>query len=153
MMILDILTIVSIGLMIGTEFAVSVFINPVLLRLDAHAQTLAVKSFGKKLGTVMPFWYCGNFLLLATEAILRRSQSGAPLLIASCAIWAVVILLTLLFLVPINNRIVALRDPVFSEAIKQDHKRWDTRHRVRVASLVLSMVLLLVAVLKARVVI
>jgi hypothetical protein len=146
---LDILTIVSIGLQTGTEFAVSVFINPVLYQLDDRALAFAVKLFANKLGAAMPFWYCGNFILLMTEAIFHRSQPGVSLLIASCAVWATVILLTLIFLVPINNRIVALKDPIFSEAIRQDHKRWDARHRIRIGAIVLAMILLLMAVLKA----
>jgi uncharacterized membrane protein len=145
---LDILTILSVGLLIGTEFAVSVFINPVLWRLEDRAQALAVKAFAKMLGTAMPFWYAGSFLLLIAEAVLRRAQAGFALLIASCGLWAAVIVLTLLFLVPINNRISALTDEVFSVEIKQAHRRWDAGHRIRVVALVLAMVLLLAAVLR-----
>lgn len=144
---LDILTILSVGLLIGTEFAVSVFINPVLWRLDDRAQALAVKSFAKMLGRAMPFWYAGSFFLLIAEAVLRRAQGGFSLLIASCAVWAAVIVLTLLFLVPINNRIGALTDEVFSEAVKQEHRRWDARHRLRVVALALALVMFLVVVL------
>ena len=145
---LDILTILGVGLLIGVEFAVSVFINPVLWRLDDRAQALAVKSFAKMLGTAMPFWYAGSFLLLIAETVLRHTKAGFSLLIASCAIWAAVIVLTLLFLVPINNRIGAMTDDVFSEAVKREHRRWDGRHRLRVVALVLAMVFLLAAVLR-----
>jgi uncharacterized membrane protein len=145
--ILDTLTILSVGLLIGTEFAVSAFVNPILWRLDDRAQALAVKSFAKMLGTAMPFWYAGSFLLLIAEAVLRRTQAGFSLLIASCAVWAAVIVLTLLFLVPINNRIGALTDDVFSEAVKREHRRWDARHRLRVVALTVSMILFLVVVL------
>ena len=144
---LDILTILSVGLLTGTEFAVSVFINPVLWRLEDRAQAFAVKAFAKMLGTAMPFWYAGSFLLLIAEAVLRRTQAGFSLLIASCAVWAAVIVLTLLFLVPINNRIGALTDDVFSEAVKREHRRWDARHRLRVVALTVSMILFLVVVL------
>lgn len=144
---LDILTILSVGLLIGTEFAVSVFINPILWRLEDRAQAFAVKAFAKMLGTAMPFWYAGSFLLLIAEAVLRRTQAGFSLLIASCAVWAAVIVLTLLFLVPINNRIGALTDDVFSEAVKREHRRWDARHRLRVVALTVSMILFLVVVL------
>ena len=145
--ILDTLTILSVGLLIGTEFAVSAFVNPILWRLDDRAQALAVKSFAKMLGTAMPFWYAGSFLLLIAEAVLRRTQAGFSLLIASFAVWAAVIVLTLLFLVPINNRIGALTDDVFSEAVKREHRRWDARHRMRVVALALAMVMFLVVVL------
>jgi len=145
---LDIVTILSVGLLIGTEFSVSVFVNPILWRLDDRAQAFAVKSFAKMLGTAMPFWYVGNLVLLFVEAVVRRSYVGFPLLIVSCAIWTAVIVLTLLFLVPINNRIGALTDDVFSEAVKREHRRWDARHRMRVVALALALVFLLAAVLR-----
>lgn len=145
---LDIVTILSVGLLIGTEFAMSVFVNPVLWRLDERAQAFAVKSFAKMLGTAMPFWYAGSFLLLIAEAVLRHAQAGFSLLLASCAVWAAVIVLTLLFLVPINNRLGAVTDDVFSEAVKREHRLWDARHRMRIVALALTMVLLLAAVLR-----
>jgi uncharacterized membrane protein len=140
---LDILTILSIGLLIGTEFAVSVFINPVLWRLEDQAQAFAIKAFASKLGKVMPFWYVGTLLLLVAEAILRRSLPGESLVIGSCAVWTAVIVLTLLFLVPINNRIASVEDAVLSDAVKQEHKLWDARHRLRVVALTVAMILFL----------
>ena len=38
----DILTILCVGLMIGNEFAVSVFVNPVVWQLEGHAQAKAL---------------------------------------------------------------------------------------------------------------
>jgi|SRR5580704_11486948 uncharacterized membrane protein len=147
MIFLDILTVVSVGLMTGTEFAVSVFINPVLWRMEDEAQGFAVRAFALVLGRVMPFWYSGNLLLLVGEAIVRRSQPGAWLLDGACGIWAAVIVLTLIFLVPINNRIGALPDHAFSEAVKREHRQWDSRHRLRVVALVVAMGMLLVDLL------
>jgi uncharacterized membrane protein len=147
MIFLDILTVVSVGLMTGTEFTVSVFINPVLWRMEDAAQGFAVRAFARMLGRVMPFWYGGSLLLLAAEAIVRRSQPGAWLLDGACGVWAAVIVLTLIFLVPINNRIGAMPDHAFSEAVKQEHRQWDTRHRLRVVALVVAMGMLLVVLL------
>jgi len=70
-------TVVSMGLMIGAEFAVWAFINPILWKLHEPAWTEAVRLFAVKLGRVMPFWYSGNFLLLLTEAILLRNRPAA----------------------------------------------------------------------------
>jgi uncharacterized membrane protein len=147
MIFLDIVTVISMGLMTGTEFAMSVFINPVLWRMEDEVQGFAVRAFARLLGTVMPFWYVGNLLLLAAESIVRRSQPEAWLLDAACGVWVVVILLTLIFLVPINNRLRALPDHAFSDAVKQEHRRWDARHRLRVAALVVAMGMLLVVLL------
>jgi len=48
MIVLDIVTAVCIGLLIGTEFAVSVFINPILRKLDDRAQAHAIRLFARR---------------------------------------------------------------------------------------------------------
>jgi uncharacterized membrane protein len=141
--VLVITAIVSIGLMVGTELAVSAFINPILWQLDQNASRQAVRLFARRLGTAMPFWYAGNFLLLVALFLLLRGQPGAALLSAAVGIWGAVIVLTLIFLVPINNRL-ARSDPDFppGEAHRQ-HRRWDAMHRARIAALVAAFVLFL----------
>ena len=143
---LSVVTILSIGLMIGTEFAVSAFINPILEKLDEQARAHAVRLFAAKLGKVMPFWYAGNFLLLVIEAVLLRGEPAMRLLAAASGVWAAVIVLTLLFLVPINNRL-SRQDAVWTlrEADRQ-HRRWDAMHRARVVALGAAFVLLLLGV-------
>ena len=87
MMILDVVTIVCIGLLIGTEFAVSAFINPILEKLDEAARAQAVGMFARRLGFVMPFWYAGSFVLLLAGTVARWQGRGRwSLLIAACAI-------------------------------------------------------------------
>ncbi|MFC5861989.1 anthrone oxygenase family protein [Acidicapsa dinghuensis] len=146
MLILDIATIVSVGMMTGVEFAVSAFVNPVVLTMEDGAQAFATRAFARLLGRMMPFWYVGNMLLLAGEAVMRHGQSGSAFLYAACGVWAAVIALTLMFLVPINNRIAAMPDGAFARAMKAEHHVWDLRHRVRIAALMVATVLLLVAI-------
>ncbi len=150
MLILDIVAIVSVGMMTGVEFAVSAFVNPVLLTMEAEGQAFATRAFARLLGRVMPFWYIGNMVLLGVEAWIRHGQNGSLLLYAACGVWAAVIALTLMFLVPINNRIAALPDGAFVQAMKAEHRVWELRHRVRIAALVVAMVLLLMAILSVR---
>lgn len=145
-MILNILSIVSIGLMIGTEFAVSAFINPILEQLDPAADAHATSLFAKKLGFVMPFWYGVNFVLLMGEAIIHRRDAGLGWLAAAPIIWAVVIVFTLLVLVPINNRIIAMSPNGYSDQLKDQHTRWDMLHRWRVLALSAAMVGLLIGI-------
>jgi uncharacterized membrane protein len=142
---LDIVTTVCIGLLIGTEFAVSVFINPVLWKLEDRAQAAAIRLFAARLGTAMPFWYAVSLLLLGLEAMLRHHEPGFALLILASVIWAVVILVTVLFLVPINNRMARLDSDSFPEEARREHKKWDTLHRLRVAALVIALVCFLLA--------
>lgn len=145
-MILNVLSIVSIGLMIGTEFAVSAFINPILSQLDPEGEAHATSLFARKLGFVMPFWYVLNFLLLITEAVVHRHGRGITLLATASALWVFVIIFTLLVLVPINNRIVAMTSRGYSDKLKEQHTRWDMLHRWRVAALSAAMITLLIAI-------
>jgi uncharacterized membrane protein len=143
---LDTITIVCIGLMIGTEFAVSAFINPALRKLDDMVQLNVIQIFAKMLGSVMPFWYALSLVLLMIEAGFRHSETGFGLLLASAVIWVAVIVLTLLFLVPINNRLARMGPTVEAPKAFQEHARWDSLHRVRVVVLGVAMVCFLVAI-------
>ena len=147
MIFLDVVTTVCIGLLIGTEFAVSVFINPILERLDTGTRLKTISFFAKRLGTAMPFWYALSLLLLITEAVLRRHTDGLSLLTAASALWLAVIALTLIFLVPINNRMMWLDANSGAEKSLKEHRKWDVLHRGRVAILATSMVCFLLAIL------
>ena len=143
--LLDIVTTSCIGLLIGTELAVSIFINPILWRLDSVAQMSAVRMFAKRLGTAMPFWYAASLALLIAEAIVRRREASIALLLLACAIWVAVIVITILFLVPINNQLAQTGPRSVAAVAQQQHKRWDTMHRYRVAALAISMLCFLFA--------
>ena len=145
-MILNVLSIVSIGLMVGTELAVSAFINPILSQLDSVAEAHATSLFARKLGFVMPFWYVLNLLLLIAEAVVHRHGQGTVLLATASALWVLVIIFTLLVLVPINNRIIAMTSKGYSDKLKQQHTRWDMLHRWRVVVLSIAMVTLLIGI-------
>lgn len=147
MIFLDIVTTVCIGLLIGTEFAVSVFINPIQNLLETSARIKAISLFAKRLGTAMPFWYAASFLLLIAEALFRRHTGGESLLITAAALWLAVIVFSLTFLVPIANRMTRLDINSSAESSLLEYKRWDTLHRGRVGLLTASMVCFLMAVL------
>jgi uncharacterized membrane protein len=142
--VLSVVTVISIGLMIGVEFSVWAFINPILWKLEEPAQSQAVRLFAQKLGTVMPFWYAGNFMLLITQAVVLRGQPAVWSLAIAAGIWAAVIVLTLLFLVPINNRLARPQPGPSLDMAHREHQRWDARHRARVVALGVAFVLLLV---------
>ena len=142
---LEIVTTICIGLLIGTEFAVSAFINPILRKLGAREELRAIRLFAAKLGHTMPFWYAGSLLLLIAEIVIRYKQAGETLLIAASVIWVAVIVLTLVFLVPINNRLARADLNVPPEPALAEHGKWDSLHRWRVASLTVAMVCFLVA--------
>ena len=145
-MILNIVTTVCIGLMIGTEFAVSAFINPVLWKLEDRAQMDAIRLFAAKLGSVMPYWYGLGLLLLLAETFVLRHQSHVMMLGLASGLWAMVIILTVLFLVPINNHLARFDNTATTENAQREHRKWDTLHRLRVLALTTAMVMFLAAV-------
>ena len=122
MYLLDVLTIVCTGLMIGNELAVSLFLNPAIWQLDEGAQTKALSLLARSLGEVMPFWYALCLVLLLVEAYIRRGGSTSLLLLAAVVIWAGVISCTILVLVPINKRIASLSPASLPAHWRDDHK-------------------------------
>jgi uncharacterized membrane protein len=146
MNLLKIATILCVGLLIGAEFAVSAFINPVVWRLDLAAQTRAFQLFGRRLGRAMPVWYIASLLLLVSETITHRYESHVGLLGVAIAFWGAAIALSLLSLVPINNRMVRLDADGFTESTQRELRKWDSLHRVRVSFLVAAMIFFLAGI-------
>ena len=106
MHLLNILTITSAGLMVGSELSVSAFVNPALRRLESGPQAQALSVLARSLGLAMPVWYGLCLALLALESFLHFDQTTLiPLLIAT-ALWASTIVLSIGALVPIIAALV-----------------------------------------------
>jgi len=141
--LLNIATTLCIGLLIGVELAVSAFINPVVWKLDLSAQARAFPLFGRRLGRAMPVCYIASLLLLVSEMITYRHEPRVGLLGFAIAFWVAAIALSLLSLVPINNRMVRADANGFTESTQRELRKWDSLHRVRVALLAIAMVFFL----------
>jgi Domain of unknown function (DUF1772) len=152
MHLLDIITILTTGLMIGNELTVSLFINPVIWQLDEQAQAKALSIFARNLGKAMPLWYALSLVLLIAEAYLRRHQPTLPPLLAAIIIWIAVILYSVTTLVPINNRIAALSTAPLPTQWLAETKKWDTLHRWRILLLTIAMICVIHALLKSPVI-
>jgi uncharacterized membrane protein len=141
----DIATAAAAAIMVGNEFAVAAFVHPQLQRLDHRAHAQAAAPLAHSLGKAMPIWYGIALLLILGAASEHRPLSNGPgLLIASAAVlWAATIVFTITALVPINNRIAALNPEHPYDGWLNDRNRWDHLHRIRVALLVMSVLLLL----------
>jgi uncharacterized membrane protein len=140
---LDIVAIAFIGPITGVEFAVSAFINPVLARVGGNLEAQAIRQFARILGALMPFWYVICFVLLIAETMLRQHEAGFFWVAAAAVLWATLILVTILVLVPINNRVAAMDPSEFNPSLRTLHRRWDRLHRGRIAILALAMILFL----------
>ena len=143
MHLLNIITITSVGLMVGHELSVSAFVNPALQRMESGPQAQALSVLARSLGRAMPVWYGLCLALLALESFLHFHQTTlAPLLIAA-ALWVGAIVLSISALVPINNRIASLNTEAPAPGWKRDHRKWDALHRVRILMLVLALLIVL----------
>ena len=150
MLVLDIVAILSLGLMIGVEFAVSAFINPTMRKLDEEPQAKALSLFAALLGFVMPFWYSINLVLLIAETIVRRHTPALTPLTIAIGLWAFIIIVTIAVLVPIAKHIAKLKTTALPADWQKAHRRWDILHRLRVALLILAFALALYAILPTR---
>ncbi|OBG42763.1 hypothetical protein A5669_13645 [Mycolicibacterium fortuitum] len=143
--IVQILTLIVIGPLVGVEFGVAAFTNPILQRLPEASYRQARGTGSRILGTVMPFWYIGAAALLIATAV----WNPGPLLIAAVVLMGLVMLLSLTALVPINNRVAAgFSGDDAGEGPDRFHelvRRWDRLHWVRVGLLAVAFVLVAVA--------
>lgn len=143
------ITILCLGLMIGVEICVSIFINPILLLIeDPASRARATSLFAARLGHAMPFWYAASLLCLVGEAFLHRQTPFAfHLLLAAAVLWAAIIVYTLVALVPINNRIAALDPQAPTPNWASEHHTWNVLHAIRVVLLLAAFLLALYALL------
>ena len=143
-MILGIVTSMGVGLMEGVELAMSAFVNPILEKLEDSARAEATRRFAGRLGRAMPFWYVASFLLIVVEAVVVRGRAGFVYVVVAGGLWVAVIVLTLMSLVPINNRLIKMGE--FTQELQREQGRWDMLHRWRVLVLGVAMACLLVGI-------
>lgn len=137
--IIEVLAVLVVGPMVGSEFAVAAFLNPIAGRLTDDAFRAARSDGSRVLGRIMPFWYFTALALLVVAAVFTRSA----LIGVAAGLMAIVVVLTATVLVPINNRIAAW--PATGEPPSEPARRWDRLHRVRVTILAALFVLLALA--------
>lgn len=135
-----ILAIAMAGTLVGAEFAVAAFLHPILGRLDGDAFRAARGDAARLLGRVMPFWYLTSAALLGVVVI---DASQRWLIGAGLGPMAVVVLMTVTLMVPINNRIGA------GEVSRPLVVRWDRLHWLRVVMLAAMFVALVIGALNA----
>jgi hypothetical protein len=136
-----------VGTMVGVEFAVAVFVNPMLLRLPAGAALEARADGARVLGRVMPFWYVGSLLLTAglAAATWGRPTAGAGAATAAAALLAVSVVMSVALLVPIANRSATWTANDHPDDYREQTQRWDRLHYARVAIIIAAFVLTVVA--------
>lgn len=141
--LVQILALIVTGPLLGVEFGVAAFTNPILRGLPDAAYRQARGTGSRILGTAMPFWYLGATALLIALAV----WSPGPLLITAVVLMALVALLSVTLLVPINNRVAAGFGGGDGDSDEFDELtlRWDRLHWLRVGLLAAAFVLAVLA--------
>jgi uncharacterized membrane protein len=147
-MTLQLLAVLVLGLMCGSELNVAAFAHPMLNRqpLEVHVRMRA--SLAVLLGRVMPFWMAGstllNLLLLLPFAHLNESAWRFAAVAFAIQVFAVAF--SLVGPVPINNRIAKWTPESIPEDWQAQEHRWDQYHWVRTWGLIVAFALLVLSV-------
>ncbi|MFF1919422.1 anthrone oxygenase family protein [Streptomyces sp. NPDC058221] len=140
---LEVVTTVVVGVMVGVEFSVAFVMNPIFNALPEDSGQLARAHGGRMLGAVMPFWYIGSLVLAAIWAVVDHGAAG--LVITAGALLALTVIMSVLLLVPINNRSKTWTPENRPADWKEQSNRWDRFHYIRVAILIAAFALLAAA--------
>ncbi|MET7582675.1 MULTISPECIES: DUF1772 domain-containing protein [Streptomyces] len=139
---LEVFTTVVVGVMVGVEFSVAFFVNPILDGLPGDNGLRGRTHGARLLGAVMPFWYIGSLVLVAAWAVAGWHHHGAGLVVIAAALLILSVAMSVLLLVPINNRVKTWTADGLPADWKQQMNRWDRFHYVRVAVIIAAFALL-----------
>jgi uncharacterized membrane protein len=131
-------TVFAVISLAGVEFSVSAFVNPATWRLDPEAQLKMLGRLGAVLGRVMPVWYTACTLILGIQTWIHWHAPGLGLLLTADAIWILISVVSIFFLVPLSIRVVE-----GAADWRRLTRIWDKGHRVRIAALAIAAVLLI----------
>ncbi|MGJ5891918.1 DUF1772 domain-containing protein [Streptomyces sp. V2] len=124
---LEIVTTVVVGVMVGVEFSVAFVMNRILDALPEDSGQLGHAHGGRMLGAVMPVWYVGSLVLVGVWAAADR----AGLVAAAGTLLLVSVVMSVLLLVPINNRNKTWTPENRPADWKRQLDRWGRLHHVR----------------------
>ena len=139
---LEVVTTVVVGLMVGVEFSVAFIMNRILDALPEDSSQLGHAHGGRMLGALMPFWYIGSLVLSAIWAVAGWDHHGARLVVTAAGLLIVSVVMSLLLLVPINNRNKTWTPENRPADWKQQLHRWERYHYARVAVIIAAFALL-----------
>jgi uncharacterized membrane protein len=147
-MTLQLLAVLVLGLMSGSEFNVAAFAHPTLNQQPQSVHAVMRSSFAALFGHVMPFWMVGsvlpNALLLAPFEHLDKLAWRLAATALAIQVFAVVF--SLVGPVPINNRIAKWKAESLPHDWQAQERRWDFYHWVRTGGLIVAFALLVLSV-------
>lgn len=147
--VLGVLTVVAVGLLVGVELAVAVFVNPMVDRLPGDGGLAARSDGARVLGRVMPFWYSGAVVPAIAWVVLARGGPGVVPVGVAVGLLVVAIVASITLLVAINDRVKTWSVGDAPSDWRAQVQRWDRLHHGRVALLVAAFALVAVGLLGA----
>ncbi|MCX5392398.1 DUF1772 domain-containing protein [Streptomyces sp. NBC_00094] len=142
---LEVVTTVTVGLMVGVEFSVAFIMGRILDALPEDSRQLGHAHGGRMLGALMPFWYIGSLVLCAIWAVAGWHDQGTGLVVIAAGLLILSVVMSILLLVPINNRNKTWTLENRPADWKEQLHRWERYHYVRVAVIVAAFTLLVTA--------
>ncbi|MEV6105217.1 DUF1772 domain-containing protein [Streptomyces sp. NPDC051940] len=142
---LGIVTTVIVGVMVGVEFSVAFIMNRILNALPEDSGQLGHAHGGRMLGALMPFWYVDSLVLSAIWAVAGWHHDGAGLVVVAAGLLILSVVMSVLLLVPINNRNKTWTAENRPADWKQQLHRWERYHYLRVAVIIGAFTLLVTA--------
>ena len=140
--VLTVIAIVVVGVLVGVELAVAVFVNPILDRLPDDGGLAARSDGARVLGRVMPFWYFLSVALAVVVAVAVQGAAPTTLAVAAAALLATTVVLAITVLVPINDQVKTWSTGDHPADWKVQVRRWDRWHVLRVALITAAFALL-----------
>ncbi|HEX4582361.1 MAG TPA: DUF1772 domain-containing protein [Acidobacteriaceae bacterium] len=149
-MVLQVLAVVVLGLMCGSELNIAAFVHPTLNRQSPDVHISLRASFATLLGRVMPFWMATSTLLnlLLLLPFEHLGSLARHLAAIAFAIQVFAILFSLVGPVPINNRIKLWTPTNLPSNWRAQEHRWDLYHWSRTCGLIVAFVLLVAGALR-----
>jgi len=143
-MILQLLAMLVLGLMCGSELNVAAFAHPTLNRQPLESHILVRSSFATLFGRVMPFWMTASTLLNLLLLLPFAHLNSVAWRFAAIAfvIQVLAVVFSLIAPVPINNRIARWTPTSLPNDWKAQENRWDLYHWLRTCGLVSAFVIL-----------
>ena len=147
-MTLQLMALLVLSLMCGSELNVAAFGHPTLNRQPLEAHILVRSSFAALFGRAMPFWMTGSVLLnlLLLLPFEHLTQSAWRLAAIALAIQVFAVVFSLIAPVPINNRIAKWTPQSLPDDWKAQEHRWDLYHWLRTCGLIVAFAILTLSV-------
>ncbi|MFG2719908.1 anthrone oxygenase family protein [Streptomyces sp. NPDC048416] len=142
---LEVFTTVVVGVLVGVEFSVLVIMSRILNALPEDSAQQGHAHGGRMLGAVMPYWYIGSSVLVAAWAVTGWHHHGAGLVVAAGALLILSVIMSILLLVPINNRNKTWTPEDRPADWRDQLDRWQRFHYARVAVIIAAFATLVTA--------